>query len=479
MKRKLFLPCALALAVAITGCAKVEVDAQYQPSDDVESIGMSVATAKTLARGASASVATLQASELSVAVISTKDGNSVPATTLTIGYTYDGADWSQTSDASYKWSEIDYPSNFYSMLHSTATALNSVAEKGTAQVFDITAASGAAAASVAKIEFTPSDAGLTNTHNQIDLLYAGIQVAALPAAGKATMNFYHALSKVDIYAATELADTINTVYIQDASIKYMDGTAEFDIAASIEENQVAEFWTLGDNSGVNYGYMQHYNSAITPITSAKAVLLATKDEDYGSMMILPQTTVGFDVSQTNTVIAAEIAAGQCSYVEVIYYGTKKDANSNTVTFAGAYADDESLVIGFDAVASANERYFVSSADTTTISKTAYDAAPDSYPNAIPYPAAGDPLSVKVAFPLTNIFAMGKYYHITLGFGGLVGSTGGYLVESNFYDQSGNKLPLTLNTQYYLPGDPVLADADGLIGIAVTLADWETNIIEQE
>ncbi len=512
MKRYFILPSLLAMALALTNCAKTEVTASYDPSDDLDVINVSLATAKNLTRAADAATSTLETAATStnfnIHVVS-------EATTPTIyGYDlyfkYASSTWTQVanstgtgmdSDAAgeLRWSSIEMPARFYSLFVGNADDSSATNSSTTAGISN--SGTSIALSSTYNVmdtyDFTQSDAA-TEAHNHKDLVYAAQDVTSTPVGGKVTMTFSHILSKVDIYVATEYAanGVDNTAYIQ--SVKLVNVFPKATLQPEYSRNSpvsTTALWSAASGTAVSYGYFLNDQS-----TEASASWSGDKEliqtDANGAMIIVPQTLTGLNVDSDGSMALPTDSGNEGkSYVEVIYYST--DVNNGS--FAGYKAASESWTYepshAGDVITEAAVTWDAATStwlDSSNGVVTYYDDATSTWYDGtdvgntavavtattegyFAYPAATDALYVKVGFPFdaTNgqVFESGKYYNLILGMGSK-DSSSGYLLEKNFYDKDGNKLPVVVNEQVIEPGDPIAPDADGTIGIVVLVSDWD-------
>ncbi len=413
--KKLFFPVMLFVA-AISSCAKDESsDVDYADatnSGDLVSLNVYAGTAK----GVDTTTSTLEDETTTIELhIDDSDGISDTYT-----FSYSGSDWSQTDAAQLKWSDIVFPANFYS-LHDGSAFYNLTFGSGSAIYEDYTVT------------------GVSTDHK--DLVFHASKLIAIPTGGVLSAYHKHALSKIDLYAAT--GD--NNVYIAKATLINVSGKGTVTItplAVDADASEVGASWVCSDSDDDVEDYEYYYIGTSSPVafnsdTYGSDPLIYADEAPDASMMIIPQTTTAITSDQ---IADGDLSA---SYVEVIYYMTSSTGNPLVGYSSVGVRDDYNDYIGTD--------------QTTT-------------------------LYVKAAFPLGYTFGANKEYTIKLGLGADC-SSGGILVDDFYVDKDGNKVELTKKDTseketVEIPdideGDDILENVNSVIDITVTATDWSTG-----
>ncbi|MFI3314130.1 MAG: fimbrillin family protein [Rikenellaceae bacterium] len=416
---KKFFTSALLLAVALSSCSKDVITNEVITSSDDGIVTINVTAAKT--RGVDITTTALENSESGVKLHIIDSGSDDALTNDAYDFTASSSDWSQTSETTLKWSDIDFPSNFYSMHDGTSQSL-----------------------SVGNGEATLSYTVTGNSTDHKDLVYHASTLSSIPSGGTINVFHKHALSKINFYAGTGG----NKAYIAKVSLVNVDGEGEVTIKPVDSSELSTASGVSWDNGASNNNTFLYYaiettiptalQSTVT--TSATTNPIVTSDAS-APLMILPQETTGATAAQIAT--AAGISAITGSYIEVIYYLTDSL---------------DTPLVGYSAVSILSDANTYINEDQT---KTLY---------------------VKAAFPLTADFDANYEYNITLGLG-MSGSTGGLLITDNYVDKGGNNITLTkkdtsTSTTPTIPeidtGDEILGDGDDDIDIVVSVNSWDAG-----
>ncbi len=409
--KKIFIPLMLC-AVAMSSCSKDEPNAESGSTYSSDLVSINVSSGTT--RGTDTTTATLEGTEGSYGTVELfifDDGSINSSYT----FTYDGSDWGQSQ---IKWSDITFPATFLSMHDGTAQALTVSTED-----------------EEATLDYTVSNE--SSTHK--DLVYHASTLSAIPTGGVINAYHKHALSKINLYAATGG----NKVYI--ARVQFVNvndkGTATINAVTASEtsttngldwSNETStddyEYFYIDSYSGT-YSFLQSTDDDGDPIIN---------DDDDAPFMIIPQETT----PTTSTNIASNGINATGSYLEVIYYMT--DSN-------------DMPIVGYSSVAALSNASDYIDADQD---KTLY---------------------LMGAFPVDYDFEANKEYDITLGLG-KSGSTGGILLVDYYVDQDGDPVELTkvdsttsddeTEIPEIDPGDDILPNSDEYINITVDVYDWD-------
>lgn len=293
-----------------------------------------------------------------------------------------------------------------------------------------------------KVTLSYTVSGASTAHK--DLVYHASTLSAIPSSAAVNAYHQHALSRLSIYAGTGG----NKVYIAKVTVMNLDGEG----IATIDPDGIV--WTMNEINSYDYEYYPINDEEVVPIKLQSTTVdnvttnpLINDGED-ASLMIIPQTAV------KATVPGAE-AGGSSTvtdvYIEVIYYLTDSDDNA---------------LVGYSAVSKMSNSTDYIDGDQE---KTLY---------------------VKAAFPLGKTFVDNMHYYITLGLG-MVGSTGGYLVDDFYVDEDGDPVKLTtkedandgddgdddskkVDIPDLLPGDEIFGGSYDLVDIIVDMSTWGSS-----
>ncbi len=241
------------------------------------------------------------------------------------------------------------------------------------------------------------------TDGQVDILVANATADARPAGDKLPLVFDHILAKSTFKITTGEGVTI---YTQAVGFNNVCSEREYDIYGAK--------WNSQEDSNIDdYSFLNTINPAISSDTD-------DFEGTNGDLMLLPQTTTSWDVSDDS-------ASGAHIY---LFYRAKT-------------SDDDNL-IGY----------------TSAINHPDYNSDTDDYTVA---------LFVKVGYPLGTTdfeWEMGNNYIYDINLG-TVGATNGYLLDEYYYDADGNVTTFTIKGKDV--GDPV---SDGYINFTVSVNAWE-------
>ncbi len=438
MRKSLFS--ATMVAVALSSCSKNEIIEALEPSDNINSIGMSLATG--MPRGVETTTATVETSNvlnLHYCGTSSKDDSAVSGN-LMMAYEEGNDAWEQTGSDILKWSSLKLPASFYSM-HTGSASLN----PETSTMVE------------ASYNYEPN----MTIAEQEDLVYYAGSIASMPAGGYIRGNFYHALSRVEIYSNQGSYNP----YVMSVDLMNVKKGGSATLVAS---NGVCSWAPSEDKIGYSYLNQTILDEDVRhPVRTSNNKLITSSDDAFSpaaenNMIIMPQTlTNGLDeitsldgdgdpvVDQSG--ITAEIVKSTAayariegSYVKVLYRMLDADNSESTV---GYFRADEC-------------KEYVSMKD-------AYKADPENATPVLPETINDEShLYVLVGFPFADgqEFQIGKDYDVKLG----LGINGGYLLYNYYFDANGN--PTNIKINGIGTGDPVI-DEDSPIGIMVSVKDW--------
>ncbi len=341
----------------------------------------------------------------------------------TFKFVYDGSDWSQESDDPILWSDITFPANFYSM-HDGAPFEDLTYNDDSATYSGYTVT------------------GTSEEHK--DLVFHASTLTTAPSSRVVSAAHTHALSKINLYAAT---GTTN-VYIAKVQMVSIDGEGDVTItplAADALSTDTGATWV---NSGTEFEDYQYYFIDDSSPVALNSTLYGSNpiinSDEVAPLMIIPQETTAATITEDPDGGLDAIVSN--SYIEVIYYMT--DANG-------------SPVVGYSSVSELSNASDYIDADQTTT------------------------LYVKAGFPLGYEFMVNKEYDITLGLG-VTGSTGGVLLADYYVDKNGDAVKLTkvdddgdgededeevVEVPEIDEGDDILA-GDDEVDIVVSAGTWD-------
>ena len=241
-------------------------------------------------------------------------------------------------------------------------------------------------------DFTVEEAA----EDQVDLVAGTVTTGSRPLWGNLPMAFDHILSRVNF---TVTAAPGYTVYVPSLGIKNLSGTGSYDM--------ISGSWS--NNTTFNQSY-HHYRDMEggKPFTGGTAQPFYETNRDR--LILMPQSTVTNAWDPFATTAVADLAVGAKTHIEILYRLEEHGGDLNYVGFASA------------------------------TSHPSYNAG-SGYTG---------PLFVKVAYPYAALWTKGNGYICNIE---LHGSSGGYLIDQNYYDQYGN--PTTLAVAEPTIPNPVL------------------------
>jgi hypothetical protein len=257
--------------------------------------------------------------------------------------------------------------------------------------------------------------------NQKDLLAAKqAGVANRPASSNVALNFKHILSKVDFKVT---AGSGMTVDVQSIAVHSAGSVRTFNYGTMTWSGEAPA-------TNVNYSYMVAPVNAANVFVGQSPASAAAVTGTSGSLMLLPQDFSARAWDKTEPTLST------ASYIEVVYRMTETMSGKDVVGYTNASNHPD------------------------------YDPTTDSA-------LAGQPLFVKVGFPLPTVWTMGKAYTYTI-YLGTPNSSGGNVVDDNFVDNNGDDTDLPVvdpNDHHPIPTPDPIVDVDKPIGFTVSVTDW--------
>ncbi len=430
MKKKHLLLAAVAIIGAVS-CTKDEAEMQSASyTTDADAIGFFTYTTRVDV----SDIADLESSKDGFAVYATQtnsDGNDEWMLTGAYSYLYDGEEWGWSSSAANtpQWptDATNYPMRFYAIFSTdlSNTSLTSpTAEEESDTVNPITAS----------VEIlTPS--------LQTDLLATYTIADTKPSDGKLTLCFDHILSKIDLGA---IVGYNKRVYFQGLAVNNLFDEGDYNIMGTSWEvtstDQTAQY-SISNFTNVNgvSGTSTAEDSAISITLNA-----ATDEEDVtenNSLMLLPQMSVtAWDVDEW----AADVTYDEEGYVD------------NMPEITGSYI--EALYrVEHDTTGDGDYEDYIGYSDASD-----YDTDQDTSGHA------GDPLFIKVGYPLSiDEWSAGKNYTYNLKIA-TSDATNGYLLDNVYYDENGDPTDILIDYDDKQVGDPI---SDGYISFDVMTCPW--------
>jgi hypothetical protein len=262
----------------------------------------------------------------------------------------------------------------------------------------------------------------TDPSKQIDLLAANkLNVTTRPASSNVSLDFKHILSQIKFQVVVGDGLTANIFSVK---LKNVSSGHYFNY-----ETMEWSYPLQGRQSEVDFPYI----SADWSYYRGDGITPAAIPGDSGSLMLIPQYLSPYAWDKSVEGIADQ------SYIEVIY---------NIPGLVGYEYD----------VYSPYYREY---------------PAMDSDPQYIP-------LYVKVGYPLDTNWEMGKSYTYTIHLDPL-NSSGGYLVDDNFYTEYGQTLLPVIDPQTgegYDVGEPIFSASNSL-GCLVSVGEWQEEVTSTE
>jgi len=241
---------------------------------------------------------------------------------------------------------------------------------------------------------------------QVDVVAGKVSTGIKPPDGTLPIPFNHILSKVnfDVKAATGYK-----AYIQALGVVNVAGSGKYDA--------IGGSWSNNTNFNASFNYFGDF----TPAVSAKtpAIFPGAGFNGAESMMLMPQAPLK-DWKPSNGAPTDE------AYVQLLY--RLENGGPNDVGYASASSHDD------------------------------YNGS------ALKTAGYTGPLFVLAGYPYASEWKKGNGYTYTIAF---PGTTGGYLVDVNYYDDKGNRTDLSTGKQ---PGDPVY-DVDLTIRLIPDVNAW--------
>jgi hypothetical protein len=261
----------------------------------------------------------------------------------------------------------------------------------------------------------------TNIANQKDLLAAKqTGIVNRPASSNVALDFKHILSKVDFKIT---AGAGMTVEVQSIAVHSAGSIRTFNYS-------LLSWNTAAPTSNQNYKYMSAPVVSGNIFEGHSPATAANVTSTSGSLMLLPQDFTSRAWNKTEATI------DDSSFIEVVYRMYETTNSKDVVGFTDAKNHPD------------------------------YNEATDSA-------LAGQPLFVKVGFPLPTTWAMGKAYTYTI-YLGTPSSSGGNVVDPDFVDPGGNDTDLPVvdpNDHHPIPVPDPIVDVNEPIGFTVSVTDW--------
>jgi hypothetical protein len=264
------------------------------------------------------------------------------------------------------------------------------------------------------------DFTIADVANQVDYLAAKKEgVSARPANSKVTLDFKHILSKIDFKLSVGMGTTVE---VQSVAVKQVSTSGQF--------NYQRLGWNTSGGAVANYYYMT------APVVAANIKSTTTEPvaitSTYGSMMLIPDV-----IAKTPWDGLVDAPATGEDHIEVVYRVYETNGGEDVV----GYTDAE------------NHPNWAST----------------DHPNhnADTHPDDGTKLFIKVAYPLSTFWEMGKAYTYILHLGD-PNYSGGQLIEDFYIDEEGNVTDLPVEP-YDIP-DIIYPD-NWVIGFDVVVSDW--------
>ncbi len=264
---------------------------------------------------------------------------------------------------------------------------------------------------------------------QMDIMTASASAASKPSDGKLALCFKHILSRINfnVVAGKDVDVELQRIAVDNVGD---NGTYSLQDAAWDEAPTVfASKYTYQELDGVD-----KFTTTGTDAAEKAGAFVGSTD-DY--LMLMPQSGAPAWVPATWKTIA-DPNNMEGAYIEVIY---RFDSTSNSEMRVGyaSYADHPS---------------YIADPDNTKFDK--YEADPTA-------------LYVRVAYPLTATWEIGKAYSYNIALG-TANATNGYLIDDVYYDKNGEPTDFEVDIDGVEPGDPISSNE---INFTVTICkDWE-------
>ncbi len=385
--KKIFLFAATA-AIALSSCSKNDVSEIANPNENPNAIGLNVGAFAT--KSTETLTSTLQSASSSTSgdtnnvTLYSNDTNFGDSGVLK--FSYSSSTWSNIG--TYTWAGVDFTMSVYSA-HDGANVA-------------VTPATGSLSYSVEDL-----------VSKQVDLVYFGQTLSAIPTAGVISATYKHALSRIKM---TNLTSSTMTTTVTGVELMGFDGEA----TATITPATNTIVWSNNAAANLNYAYD-----------------LASASTTSNDMYIIPYKTAAF---------VEDAVTGNLGNAP---YTGKSGVTALCVTSVSG-----TPIAGFADVDDFKD--LNPSVESVKVSGVAeeYDGA----------------MYVKAIFPINGVeFIDGKYYNLQLNFAG----ASIYYYDDNYYTEDGEELVITGDTTTPGPeeGDPINPTATDLIGLTVIVNSW--------
>jgi hypothetical protein len=416
---KRFIFSVAAIAIMMVSCSQNEMQEVYVPSSDAITLDPS-----TLATRASiANLQTLQGDDDGFAVYA-ENGAPAIGWHAAIGgsnnhfYNVGTKKWNFKNPVQWPTEPTDYPMTFIAYY---PTAPNKVITEVKAVFPDV----------LLDIEIP------VKSSEQLDVLAGEKGTNSKPATATISMGFHHVLSKVH-FSVTNIykGDKTNTqnAYVLAVGFCNLHTNNVYDIRKT-------EWSTPITDDLDNYSY---YNDFVGLTGNEKYTEMLFKGADRGKfnssafvfansfMMLLPQNPVKWDTSDPEAV--EDPTDTKEAYVKMLYRVEETAAPEN-LNFIGFHK------------ASDHPNY-----DNSELAKTGYDG----------------PLYVLVGYSYEPAWISGKGYEYNIP---IPGSTGGRLLDKNYYDDQGNETDLEVED---IEVPEVIIPDDDYIHLSPIVTDWDDD-----
>ncbi len=406
MKKEHLLIAAAAL-IAVTSCTKEEasVGTVSQSQGNTDVINFTTNTS----RAETMDLSDLMSDASGFEVFATQaDSESWLINSDYYQYSTTTGEWSwKTEEHAWPTDTDDYPITFYSVYASDLSDVTLSAATDLSTTTPLTA-------SIAIAEPT----------NQIDLLATATSTSTKPSDGKLSISFDHVLSKIDFGV---IIGSEKKVYLAAFELNNLEDEGDYDLKAGT--------WDVTSTSS-DASYPLTDFTPVNGVTGDETTAISfTNTSDEYSLMLLPQTTTTWDVSSwdgTTSIVD--------THIEMNYratYDTDTTSGESYEDFIGyTYAQDHP---DYDSTNSEHTKY--------------YNKA----------------LFVKVGYPLSSTWSLGKNYTYNIKIG-TEDATNGYLLDDVYYDEDGDETPFDVDLDKEI-GDPL---SDGNIHFNVSVGDWDSE-----
>jgi hypothetical protein len=330
---------------------------------------------------------------------------------------FDGSKWNFITLVKWPVNTTDYPMTFFAYY---PTALNTVVTSVDKTYPDV------------KLNVTiPSEVS-----KQLDVLAGKNTANSKPSTSILSMQFDHIFSKIFFTVSNRDKNGLNTTqnaYVQAIGFDHLYKTNTFDVRLNK--------WGVPANNMVDYNYYNEFAPLTTGIYTEKKFNSADKGKFYTGnvfddsyMMLLPQDPKVWSASG-NPVVAPTATE---AYVRMLYRVEETSPVDND------YIGYKSAITHPNYAGSATEQ-------------AGYKG----------------PLYVKVGYSYSPSWVAGKGYQYDIP---IPGTTGGRLLDENYYDEQGNRTDLEvenldvpdqiITSDEYIHLKPIVTDWDDLVGSVI-------------